>query len=118
MTTFLLSNNKSNSNDDIKCLELFHLIWLDDDNSENNQNIEDKLRSTITQFTKFQDVTLCRQYIENISADNRLVLLLNNHLGNELLPVIHKLQQVSLICIYDVNGITNEQLLEQFDKVE
>jgi hypothetical protein len=118
MTTSLLSNNESNSNDDIKCLELFHLIWLDDDNSENNQNIEAKLRSTITQFTKFQDVTPCRQYIENISADNRLVLLLSNHLSNELLPVIHKLQQVSLICIYDVNGITNEQLLEQFHKVE
>ena len=118
MTTSLSANDKSNPNGHTKSVELFHVIWLDDDNSGSNQNVEDILRSTIIQVTKFQDVILCRQYIENVSGDNRLLLLISSHLSNEIIPVIHKLEQVSFICVYGINSITDDQWLEQFSKVE
>ncbi|UJR24251.1 hypothetical protein I4U23_027218 [Adineta vaga] len=118
MATSSLSTNKSNSNIDAKYLKSFHLIWLDDDKSENNQKIEDKLRNTITQFTKFQDTTSCQQYIENLSADNRIAVLINIHLGNELIPLIVNLQQVSFIWIYNTNSKANEHSFDQCGKVK
>ncbi|CAF1678388.1 unnamed protein product, partial [Adineta ricciae] len=115
MATNVLPNDKSNSNNHVQCFDLFHLIWLDDDDSGKDENDEYMLRSTLIKFTKYQDVISCRQYIENLSANNRLVLLISNHLSNEIIPTIHKLQQVSLICVY---GVTNEQSFEQFSKVK
>ena len=118
MTTKQLSNNKSNSKSHVQCFDLFHLIWLDDGDSGKDENDEYMLRSTTIKVTKYQDVTSCRQYIENLSVNNRLVLLISNHLSKEIIPTIHELQQVSLICVYGVNGVTNEQSFEQFSKVE
>ncbi|CAF4934309.1 unnamed protein product, partial [Rotaria sp. Silwood1] len=53
----------TNSNDDH--LEIFSLIWLDKDAySEKNNDIKQKLRSTINHLKTFEDVTECEQYIK------------------------------------------------------
>ncbi len=116
MTTHLLSDRKSNSRDNVRDLELFRLIWLDN-NSEGNRSAEEKMRNIVTDFVKFEDVTLCQQYIQQIPADNRLVLMVSSRLGKKLIPFIHKLQQVSLICVYYVNNKTNDQWIGQYGKV-
>jgi len=116
MTSNLLSDNKSNLEHNAKRLDLFSLIWLDD-NSKDNRSTEKKLGSTINDLKKFQDVSLCQQYIEKMSKDNRVVLIVNGHLGKKLVPFIHKLQQVSLIYVYCEDKKTNEQWTCQYSKV-
>ena len=56
------------TNTDDQPLEIFCLIWLDDNiDAKDNRDTEQKLRSIINRSRKFQDVEQCQKYIEQRS---------------------------------------------------
>ncbi|CAF4528963.1 unnamed protein product [Rotaria sp. Silwood2] len=95
------------------------LIWLDANISvEENRNTEQRLRSIINNLLKFQDVTQCQKYIEERSHKDRLIMIVSGQLGQEIVPSIHKLQQVVSIYVYCMNKEKNEQWARTFAKVK
>lgn len=98
--------------------EIFTLIWLDTNvDVEENQDMQQKLRSIINLVRKFQDVEDCKKYIQERSMHDQLVLIVSNQLGQQVVPFIHNLQQVSSIYIYCKDKQVNEQWACNFTKV-
>ncbi len=114
----LLPTDESLPNNNDNHLEIFSLIWLDAyDDIDDSQNTEQKLRTIINHFKRFQDAKQCQQYIEQKSKQDRLVLIVSGKLGQEVVPFIHKLRQVSSIYVYNKDNNTNEQWINHFTKV-
>src|ERR1700722_12904416 len=99
-------------------LEIFSLIWLDADvNVKESRNIEQRLRNVINHLRKFEDGHECQKYIQERSKEDRLVLIVSGQLGQEIVPHIHQLRQVSSIYVYCTDKSRNEQWTSEFTKV-
>ncbi|CAF2895311.1 unnamed protein product [Rotaria sp. Silwood2] len=119
MTTAILASDDFQTNTDDKNLEIFCLIWLDENvNVEVTPDTEKKLRSIINHLRKFQDVKQCQQYIEQRSKNDRLILIISGQLGREIVPSIHSLRQVISIYVYCMDKKSNEQWPCKFPKVK
>ncbi|CAF1195107.1 unnamed protein product [Adineta steineri] len=77
-------------------LESFSLIWL---NNNKNVDIQRELRSIINHIETFHDVEECKNYIDKTSENDRLVLVTNGEFGQQIIPSIHQLRQISSIYI-------------------
>ncbi|CAM4971838.1 unnamed protein product [Rotaria socialis] len=103
-----LTNNSMatlSSNDACTCsynLEAFSLIWLDSNanNDEQNHDAQQKLRSIINTIKTFDDSKECQQYIEKMSKDDRLILIVSDQWAREFVPRIHEFRHVSFIALY------------------
>jgi hypothetical protein len=116
MTTTLLLNDESPNNDDN--LEIFSLIWLDDNiNVEEFRDTQRKLRSVTNHLRKFEDEHECQQYIEKREKEDRLVIVVSDQLSRILVPRIHQLPQVSSIYVYCKDKNSSEQWTSKFSKV-
>jgi hypothetical protein len=104
------------TSDDAEHLELFSLVWLDD-NLKEDRGTEQKLRAIINHLKKFHDVHACQKYIEEKPKDDKLLLIVNGRLGRNLVPSIHNLLQVSSIYVYCKKEEENEQWVRKFTKV-
>jgi hypothetical protein len=100
-------------------LETFSIVWLDvnNNNSKENRNIEEKMRNIINHFVKFDNAHECIEYIQHVSEEELLVLIVNDESGQELVPHIHRLRQVSSIYVYLTNTNNNIRWTNQFSKV-
>ncbi|CAF1396320.1 unnamed protein product [Adineta steineri] len=119
MATTVLPNDNFYTNTDDKCLEIFSLIWLDENvNVKETRGTEQKLRSIINHIKKFQDVKQCQQYIEQRSKKDRIVMIVSGRLGREIVPSIYKLRQIISIYVYCMDKKSNEQWAYKFAKVK
>ncbi len=72
------TNDKLHGYDDHNALEIFSLIWFDSSGyMEESEDTDQKLRTVINQFKKFQDQQECRRYIEQRPQTDRLVLIVS-----------------------------------------
>ncbi|CAF0901652.1 unnamed protein product [Adineta steineri] len=97
MTPVLETPNESIKKSNVNHLEGFSLIWLN--NNENDVDIQSELRNIINHIETFDDVEECKNYIENTSENDRLVLVTNGEFGRQIVPSIHQLKQISSIYI-------------------
>ncbi len=100
-------------------LESFLLFWLDAqvNTTEENKKTQKKLRSIINHMQVFDDISRCRQFIESLSEQNRITLIVSGQLGRQIVPQIHQLQQLSSIFVYCGNKQLNEEWARQYSKV-
>lgn len=99
-------------------LELFSLIWLDSNLTIlDDPKINERLRLIINHLRKFTEIKQCREYTEQRSQHDRLIILLNGSQYHDVLPNIHHFPQVSAVYIYSIDQSSRQQLLEQFSKV-
>jgi hypothetical protein len=100
MATAVLSNNDFQTSTDDKNLEIFSLIWLDENvNVKDTRDTEQKRRPIINRLKKFQYVKQCQEYIEQRSKKDRLILIVSDQLGQEIIPSIHNIRQVMSIYV-------------------
>lgn len=100
-------------------LEAFCLIWLDPGvNAKDIRDTEQKLRSIINHFKKFQDVEQCQRHIEEQSQKNRIVMIVSGQLGRIIVPSVHKLRQVISIYVYCMDKKSNKLWADKFKKVK
>jgi hypothetical protein len=101
-------------------LETFHLLWLgcDTDMSEERQNIQKQLRATINRHKIFDSMRECQEYIEEISKQDRVILIVSDRLASEVIPCIHHVRQLSAIYIYCMNKLQTIPWIKTFSKVE
>ena len=118
MVTTAQPHYKSFDNGNDNHLEIFSLIWLDANvDVEKNQATQEKLRAIINHIKKFHDVEECKNYIEQTSKDDRLVLIVSGQLGRQIVPSIHQLRQVSAIYINSEDKTSDEKWASKFAKV-
>ena len=66
----------------------------------------------------FDNIPQCQQIIETITEDeNQFILIVSGQLGRQIVPNIHKLQQISSIFVYCGNKQLNEEWARQYSKV-
>ncbi|CAF5217191.1 unnamed protein product, partial [Rotaria magnacalcarata] len=78
-------------------VEIFSLVWLD-------QHVE--------------NVKKCQQYVEDLSSSDRVVMIVSGVLGQQIVPSIHKLEQVISIYVYCMNKERNKRWSKYFTKVK
>jgi tetratricopeptide (TPR) repeat protein len=102
-----------------KNLETFSLIWLDGIINDSIENIEtqQRLRTSINHLKTFQDADECIQYIESLPKD-RFVLIVSGRLGQQVVPRIHNLRQVYSIYVYCLDKERNEQWAKRYPKIK
>ena len=100
-------------------LETFSLLWLDTpiDYIQKNVDTQQQLRTLINRLEIFQDDQECERYIQSISTEIRLVLLVSCESAQKLVPRIHQLRQLSLIYVYSMDEKADQQWAVQFTKV-
>ncbi|CAF1102523.1 unnamed protein product [Adineta steineri] len=112
------SNNAASENGDSH-LEIFSLLWFDvTNNLEDSRNAKQKLRTIINHFKEFHDANEYRQYIEQRSKQDRLILVVNDQSGQEIVSSVHGLRQVLSIYIYSKKEISDNQWISRFPKVK
>jgi hypothetical protein len=118
MTTAFLPDDDVQTNTHDNNLEMFCLIWLDENiNIKETRDIESNLRTIINHLKKFQNIQQCQHYIEQRSKKDRVVLIVSGELGREIVPSIHNLRQVTSIYVYCMDKKGNEQWASKFSKV-
>jgi len=96
-----------------------YCLWLDTSvNSEKNVYVQQKLRSFIHHLQIFEKLDQCEQYIQSVSSQDRLVLIVSGELSQQLLPRIHHLPQIYSIYIYFTNEELYQPLKQQYSKVK
>ncbi|CAF1463345.1 unnamed protein product [Adineta ricciae] len=119
MATNNLLHDDSDKKIQSKHLELFCLIWLDPGtNVEETACAEQRLRSLINYFKRFQDVRKCQKYIQECSENDRLILIVSGQLGKAIVPSIHDYQQVVSIYVYCMDKKRNELWASKHSKVK
>jgi tetratricopeptide (TPR) repeat protein len=118
LTLALANNNDFSINDDN--LETFALLWLDAsvNSSEENRRAQQHLRSTINYLKAFEDAKQCQQYIQFVSPYNRIILIVSGQLGQEIVPRIHPIRQLSSIYVYCRDKKRNEQWAKDYPKLK
>jgi hypothetical protein len=100
-------------------LETFSILWLDArvNITKENQQAQKELRQIINHLKIFDDLDQCQQYILSLSSQDRLILIVSGRLGQQIVPQIHHLRQLSSIYVYCFDKATHEQWAEDFIKV-
>ena len=99
-TYFNITEDDHQTEDDN--LEIFSLVWLDAQVNilAENRRTQFELRQIMNHLNTFDDRQQCYQYIKSLSPQERLVLIVSDRYGRQLIPQIHQLRQVSSIYIY------------------
>ncbi|CAF4930384.1 unnamed protein product [Rotaria sp. Silwood1] len=119
MTEAALPTDNFHGDIDDQSLEIFCIIWLDDNiQAKDNRDTEQKLRSIINRFKKFQDLEQCQKYIEQRSQNERVVMVVSGRLGQAIVPSIHKIRQIISIYVYCIDKERNKQWAVNFPKVK
>jgi hypothetical protein len=100
-------------------LETVWQIWLSNSIS-NSQNIGGALEqapSLINHLKTFENIIECEQFIRSLSNNDLIVFIVDDLLGQQIIPRIHELQQVFAIYVYSTESQPNESWFKQFSKV-
>jgi hypothetical protein len=100
-------------------LETYTLIWLDRSADESRETIQAQqyFRLAINYLKIFKECDECVKYIQSIPQDDHVVMIVSGRLGQEIVPRIHHLRQLSAIYVYCMNKKNNEQWAQPFNKV-
>jgi hypothetical protein len=91
------------SNENIN-LELISLIWLDKmgDATQENREIQDKLRSVVNHLRTFDNCQECEHYIRHQINDKqeKIIFIVSGKLCEEIVERIHHLRQIISIFVF------------------
>lgn len=100
-------------------IETFMVVWIDAEINKKieNQKAQEQIRAVNKNFKVFENGKQCEKFIRSISSKKEILLIINDIQGQELIPKIHNLQQITTIYIYKEIKQDNEQWINQFSKV-
>ncbi|UJR32021.1 hypothetical protein I4U23_019490 [Adineta vaga] len=106
--------------DEEKNLETYSLVWLDATVSYAQEfpRIQQRLRSVINDLKIFKQTNECLQYIHSVLKGDQIVLIVSGRFGQEIVPLIHNLQQIISIYVYCMNKQKNDQWASHYPKIK
>ncbi|CAF1518858.1 unnamed protein product [Adineta ricciae] len=102
-----------------RIFDLFTLIWYDslvNENKEEVEQVQDKLREFISYLMKFTNIDQCNQYIQE-NTNEKIILILSNPSNSELLLRIHQYEHLQAIYIYSNNQTKVEEWSLKYNKI-
>lgn len=91
------------------------LIWLDD--SDENTAIQQQLCLLDKNLQTFKTISECEEYIKSRPADACITLIVNGRLGEQIVPNIHELPQISAIYVFCFKKELHEKWAKNHTKV-
>jgi hypothetical protein len=119
-TTFPKSSSRTSRVRLIQKLETSQLLWLDQDVNEKQDNLmmQRKLQPAINTPKTFTSVRECEEYLRNSNnKDQKVVLILSDGFGRELISHIHALRQLSAFYVYCFDEKSNKHWTEKYSKI-
>ncbi len=105
-----------------KNLELLTLIWLDKfvEATQENREIQDKLRLIINYLIVFDNCESCEHYLKNEINDQqeKIILIVSGQLGQEIIENIHQLRQIVSIFVFCGDKQKHERWAKDYSKVK
>ena len=100
-------------------ISIHSLVWLDISVNKSPDNIETQQRlvNIIHPLEIFDDASKCQVYLQSVSPQDRVVLIISGQLGRLFVPRVHQLQQVCAIYVFCMNSARNQKWPKQFHKV-
>jgi hypothetical protein len=98
--------------------EISIIVWLDAEINTKieNQKAQQQLCTIVNRFKTFEDAYECEKYIRTISSKERILLIVNDQQGRQVVSHIHAFRQIISIYVYCKEK--NEQWTKQFSKVK
>lgn len=111
--------DKSASSQGYNNLETYSILWLDPLVSDAKEYIDaqQRLRVSINYIRTFKNLDNCEEYIQSVPTKDRIIFIVNNQLGQELIPRIHQFRQIFSIYIYNTDNKRSGQWTKEFKKV-
>jgi hypothetical protein len=101
--------------------ELITLIWVDSmvNSTQENREIQDKLRSIVNYLLTFDNCQECEEYIISLSdhQQDKIILIVSGKLGQELIAKIHHFKQIISIFVFCGNKQMNQLWSNNHQKV-
>jgi hypothetical protein len=97
------------------------LVWLDANidiaNNNDYRNMITKLREVINTVHPFTEVDICINFITEIEK-GPAVMIFSGTLGEQTVPIVHDMPQISTIYIFCANKARHEQWTKRWPKVK
>ena len=118
MATNMISNEAFQTLNDNK--KNVVLMWLDANvnTGEGHAHAQKQFTTIFSRFEAFECIASCEDSIKNISEDTRVVLIVSGQYGQQLVPRIHQLPQVSAIYVFCMDQTKALQWAKNFEKVK
>lgn len=101
--------------DRIRNFESFSCVWLDANLNKNDEN-EQKLRGIINHLFTCTDPAICEEYILQ-TTDERIILIISGKLGEDFVPHVIDLNQLSACYIFCGNVSYHQKWSRTYPKV-
>ena len=111
--TNVMTSNEEN-------LELLSIVWLDKygDATQENREIEEKLRSIINSVRVFDNCPSCVNYLQNPSDPlEKIILIVSGQLGQDILDRVHDLTHIISIFVFCGNKPKYQTWAQNYPKV-
>ncbi|UJR08359.1 hypothetical protein I4U23_012630 [Adineta vaga] len=98
---------------------LFGIVWFTR-NVKINDRIESigKLREIVNHLEIFDNIDTFQQYIDQLSKNDRLILVLSDVKNIQIIRLIHHLRQISSIYLFCTDKFEKQQWINDFNKVK
>ncbi|CAF2918601.1 unnamed protein product [Rotaria sp. Silwood2] len=117
MATDILSS-ESHRADNNKTENLV-LIWIDPSaNSDENLNAQQNLTSIYKNVKAFTSVVDGENAIQQWTRTNEVILIVSGEFGRELVPRIHRLEQLLTIYIFCIERENHIQWAKEYSKIK
>ena len=103
-----------------RIIQNFHLVWLDGNINENDDDCRSsimKLRQVVNTVNTFVDADECIDFISDIEEENTFMII-SAAFGEKIIPIIHDINQVSVIFIFCRNKTHHEKWTKEWSKVK
>ncbi|CAF1524334.1 unnamed protein product [Adineta ricciae] len=96
----------------------FICVWLDSsvDSTEENRNIQKKLRQIIENLRMFENADICEKYLRKTTKES-LILIVSGTFGRQILPSVHNLPQLISFYVFCQDKKGNEQWAKKYSKL-
>ena len=101
-------------------LQNYRLVWVDsniNDSDSDCQNTLAQLRNVINDVKIFQDPGTCVDFLRDV-VDEKAFVIASGSLGKDLIPRIHSMGQVYMICIFCGDRARHKPWSEQWSKIK
>ncbi|CAF1057857.1 unnamed protein product [Adineta ricciae] len=98
---------------------LYDVIWLASTNDiDENVKFIEKLRGIVLRLKTFNDADRCQVYIDQLSAESQLIMIISDVKHIEIIRHIYHLRRISSIYICSTEIITKQQWMSYCPKIK
>ncbi|CAF0880812.1 unnamed protein product [Adineta ricciae] len=100
-------------------LETNAILWLDPTIAYAPEfpQIQRQLREVINYLRIFKHTNECLEYLPSVPKQDQIILIVSGRLGQEIVPQVHNMQQISSIYVYCMDKKKNESWASKYPKI-